>query len=91
MNIALDLMGGDYAPEEVLAGIELYFSENSGIASKSIRSSGKTTWKIVPQSNAYQIKKNLRSAISREFCEISENENIYNRGENWVDEKPNRA
>lgn len=30
MNIALDLMGGDYAPEEVLAGIELYFSENSG-------------------------------------------------------------
>ncbi len=34
MNIALDLMGGDYAPREVLAGIQQYYQENSGSQAK---------------------------------------------------------
>lgn len=32
MNIALDMMGGDYAPEEVFRGIELYLSANLNAA-----------------------------------------------------------
>ena len=29
MNIALDMMGGDYAPEEAIKGVQLFLSENS--------------------------------------------------------------
>lgn len=32
MNIALDMMGGDYAPEEAIRGIELYLSANPNAA-----------------------------------------------------------
>jgi len=32
MNIALDMMGGDYAPDEVIRGIELYLSANLNAA-----------------------------------------------------------
>ncbi|MES1250012.1 MAG: hypothetical protein ABUL46_04975, partial [Chitinophaga rupis] len=33
MNIAIDMMGGDFAPEEVVKGIRDYFSDQSSPAS----------------------------------------------------------
>ena len=32
MNIALDMMGGDYAPEEAVLGVKEYFSGNAAPA-----------------------------------------------------------
>lgn len=32
MNIALDMMGGDYAPKEAMKGVAAYLSDNNGVA-----------------------------------------------------------
>jgi glycerol-3-phosphate acyltransferase PlsX len=71
MNIALDMMGGDYAPLETIKGVKLFLSENNG-DNVHLTLIGDEN-KLVPLLNEYEIpSENITVVHASEVIEMQE-------------------
>lgn len=86
----LDEIAGGAAEGDDEAG-EVDFAEDVGIGRKDVGADGEGLVEVVPEQDACHVEEGLRGAIGADAGEATEHEHIHDRGEEWLDDVPERA